>query len=101
MPVMNPETVADADRRPYVCNTYPEPSTAPSAAPRNKPRRVMLRRLAGRMAIITMAASVKRTARKSMTGIRETAFFTRRKVAPHTAVTATRALRATPGEDFQ
>jgi hypothetical protein len=53
------------------------------------------------MAIITIAASAKRTPRKSMTGIRATAFFTRRKVAPQTAVTPTRVIRATAGEDFQ
>jgi hypothetical protein len=50
---------------------------------------------------MAMAATLKRTARKSMTGMRDTASWTTMKVAPQAAVTATRAPSANPDEYFQ
>ena len=61
----------------------------------------MLRKHVGRKANMTNAAAVKRTARKSITGIRPTAFCTIRKVEPQTAQIATNAIDAMIKDDFQ
>ena len=50
---------------------------------------------------MTKVAIVKRTARKSITGIRPTAFCTIRKVEPQTAQMATNAIEAMIELDFQ
>jgi len=61
----------------------------------------MLRKHVGRKANMTKVAIVKRTARKSITGIRPTTFCTIRKVEPQTAQTATNAIEAMIELDFQ
>jgi hypothetical protein len=73
----------------------------PKPAPRRKPCAVIPRKQVGRRANITKVATVKRTARKSITGMCDTAFCTIRKVEPQTAQTATNAIDAIIADDFQ
>ena len=95
MPVTKPLTLAEAYSCPVVCSSCATPYSAPSASPCNHCRRG--RRSSGRAnnTHITSAATMKRTARKSATGIRCTTSLIRKNVDPQIAVTMTSAAVAT------
>ena len=90
-PVTKPAFDARVYWSPTVWDAYPAKSASPATSPARRPSRESPRTCRPNTAVITTAASVKRSARNSNGGTRCTASFTTGNVTPHTAATATRA----------